>query len=181
MKVKVKKSTLHGNGLFATRDIKRGETLFIFKGKPIHFLINNKKRAKEAGLNWVGYGKNFWIDPSGNYTVNANHSCDPNAFLKDGLKMLALRNIKKDEEITFDYSLNESDIFWSMKCSCGSKKCRKIVTSIQFLSKEFLRKHAIQIPSYFKQISKEFNFLKFKDRRKLQKVWVDFLKKDFKV
>ena len=58
-----------------------------------------------------------------------NHSCDPNLWLKDAVTLIARRNIKKDEEITADYGTRVSRKNWVMKCSCGAKKCRKIITS----------------------------------------------------
>jgi len=54
-----------------------------------------------------------------------NHSCEPNTYVKNA-QDIALRNIKKGEEITTDYSINGVDE-WELKCNCGSKNCRKIV------------------------------------------------------
>src|SRR3989344_3628683 len=127
MKIYIGKSKLHGKGLLASRDIKRGETVFTIKGKKVKFLIDSEKQAKIAGLNWIGWGKNVWIYPV-NYGLYFNHSCNPNSAIKGKVTVVALRNIEKDEEVTFDYSLNEADIFWHIKCNCGSKNCRKIIT-----------------------------------------------------
>ena len=81
MKIYIGKSKLHGKGLLASRDIKRGETVFTIKGKKVKFLIDSEKQAKIAGLNWVGVGKNEWIDPI-NHCVFFNHSCNPNSAIK---------------------------------------------------------------------------------------------------
>ena len=56
-----------------------------------------------------------------------NHSCEPNSGIKDRLKIVVMRDINIGEEITFDYAMSESSKF-SMRCKCGSKKCRKIIT-----------------------------------------------------
>ena len=56
-----------------------------------------------------------------------NHSCDPNCGIKDRFKIVAMRDIEPDEEITFDYAMSES-YYYSMRCLCGSEKCRKIIT-----------------------------------------------------
>ena len=63
MKIHIGKSKLHGKGILASRDIKKRETIFIIKGKKVKFLINNKKQAKLAGWDWIGWGKNEWINP----------------------------------------------------------------------------------------------------------------------
>ncbi len=45
----------------------------------------------------------------------------------NGMGIFASQDIKKGEEITFDYSSTEADPYWKMKCKCGSFNCRKII------------------------------------------------------
>lgn len=180
MKIHIGKSKLHGKGLFASRDIKEGEIIFIIKGKKISFLIDSIKSAKNAGLNWVGIGKNKWVDPI-NHCVYFNHSCNPNSAIKGKVTVVATRSIKKDNEVTFDYSLNESDIFWSIKCNCGEKNCRKTIRSIQFLSKKDFNKYLSNIPIYYRRVFKNFNISNFKSFNDLATAWLSFIKKDYKV
>ena len=144
-KIYIGKSKLHGKGLFASRNIKRGEVIFFVKGKKIKFFITDEKRAKVAGLNWVGVGKNEWINPEKEYSVYFNHSCNPNSAIKGRVTVVALRNIEKEEEITFDYSTTEGDIFWSMKCHCEEPNCRKTIRSIQFLPLKVFKKYSLSL------------------------------------
>src|SRR3989338_3663068 len=179
-KIYVKESKTHGKGIFALKNIKKGETIFIIKGKKINFLINNKKQAEIAGFNWIGFGKNEWIDPT-NYGLYLNNSCNPNSAIKGRVVVIAIRNIKKGEEITFDYSLKEADIFWHIKCHCGSRNCRKTIKSIQFLPYKIFNKYKLHIPEYFKKVFKKFNISNFKNLKDLQNEWISFIKKDFSV
>lgn len=179
MKIYIDKSKTHGKGLFAAKDIKKGEIVFITKGKRINFLISNKEQAQKAGLNWFGFGKNQWLDVKNNYCDNLNHSCDPNVGIKGKVVMVALRNIKKGEEITLDYSANEADIFWSFRCNCGSKNCRKIIKSIQFLPINYFNKYKLYIPKYYKSVFNKFNLSNFKDNKELIKKWVNFIKAEY--
>ena len=55
----------------------------------------------------------------------ANHSCNPNCGIKDKMKLVAIKSIKKDEEITFDYATLKLRI--KMQCQCGSPNCRKML------------------------------------------------------
>ncbi|MFA5773251.1 MAG: SET domain-containing methyltransferase [Candidatus Paceibacterota bacterium] len=180
MKIYIGKSKLHGKGILAGRDIKKGEILFIIKGLKLNFLINNKEKAKIAGLNWIGFGKNIWVDPI-NYGFYINHSCNPNSAIKGRVTIVAIRNIKKDEEITFDYSLSEADIFWHIKCSCSSKNCRKTIKSIQFLPYKIFNKNISFVPKYFKQVFKNFNISNFENNDDFKDKWINFIKKDFSV
>jgi hypothetical protein len=180
MKINIRKSKLHGKGLFASRAIKKDEKIFTIKGQKLKFLIHNKKQAELAGFNWIGLGKNIWINPT-HHGLYFNHSCNPNSAIKGTKTAVAIRNIKKDEEITFDYSLNEADIFWYIKCSCGSKNCRKTIRSIQFLHPKKFEKYKTCIPKDFQKIYKKFNTTKFKDPQKMKAEWINFIKKDFSV
>lgn len=180
MKIYIGKSKLHGRGIFASRNIKKGETVFVMKGNKLKFLINNKKQAQIAGLNWVGFNKNEWIDPL-KYCIYFNHSCNPNAGIKGHVKFVALKDIKKDEEVVFDYSLNEADIFWSIKCNCNSKQCRKVIKSIQFLPPKTFYKYKDYVPKYFQRVYKRFNVSKYKNFESLKNDWVSFIIKGFHV
>lgn len=175
MKILIAKSGLHGKGLFASRNIKRGEVVFIIKGEKVNFLIDSTKKAAAAGLNWVGVGKNQWIDPI-NHCVFFNHSCDPNTGIKGRVTVVALRNIKKGEEVTFDYSLNEGDIFWRLKCNCGHKNCRKVIRSIQFVPKNIFEKRKSVVPRYYKKVFDRFHISKFKNEAELRKNWISFIR-----
>jgi hypothetical protein len=56
-----------------------------------------------------------------------NHRCDPNTFTRTiagDRYVVALREIRPGDEITYDYCLNgDGDTAWD--CSCGSPECRQ--------------------------------------------------------
>src|SRR3989344_8091076 len=101
-KIHIGKSKFHRRGLIASSNIKKGERIFLIKGKKIKFLINNEQQADKAGLNWIGYAKNTWIDPLG-YGLFINHSCAPNSGILKRREAGGLGGIKKGEEGTFAY------------------------------------------------------------------------------
>src|ERR1035437_10055222 len=147
----VGKSSIDGNGIFATRDFKKGDIVFILKGK-IHTYINKNIKDTFEHPDWVGTGKNTWIDPIREYHF-INHSCNPNMGTKGKVTFCALMDIKKGDELTFDYSISEADSNWKMKCNCGSKKCRKIIRSIQFLPQPIYKHYLPYIPHFFQTIN----------------------------
>jgi uncharacterized protein len=65
-----------------------------------------------------------------------NHSCEPNCVIMGKTRIVALRRIESEEEITFDYSTNVDRDDFSMACECGMKECRKTVRSYRFLPEE---------------------------------------------
>lgn len=89
----VKKSKIHGNGLFARKNIKAGEIIGEVKGRttkkdgPYVLWMENMKRGVEVSciLKYI------------------NHNQKANACYYDDLTVVALKNIKKGEEITHNY------------------------------------------------------------------------------
>jgi len=90
-RVYVKDSSIHGKGLFAARDLKEGESL----GR-LHGMMTKKEGTYVLWLN-----KRWGLEITNSFRF-INHSSDPNSALTD-TKVVALRDISKDEEITHDY------------------------------------------------------------------------------
>ena len=123
--VMIRKSGIHAKGLFAARDFRKGEQ--VTHWHPRRILTKGQLRKLSVhDKNYVEYlGKGRYA-LMGSPENRINHSCDPNTFIRN-LGDVALRDIKKGEEITSDYSVN-SAASWSFGCSCKSKDCRKVVT-----------------------------------------------------
>jgi SET domain-containing protein len=120
----VKKSPKEGNGVFAVRNFRKGEVVVRWdvSHKFTHEGLKKLSQDDQNHTSYIGKGIYVLMQPPSKFV---NHSCEPNTYVKNYCDT-ALRNIKKGEEITTDYSLNGVDA-WELKCNCGSKKCRKIV------------------------------------------------------
>ena len=126
MKVIVKKSRIHGKGVFAARNIKKGEIVIRYNLKPLTKEEFENLPEKEKHFTDFHGGK-YWLFQVPERCVN--HSCDANTkqILKKEPKCdIAKRDIKKGEEITSDYS-REDIPGLKMKCNCGGKNCKKII------------------------------------------------------
>ena len=55
-----------------------------------------------------------------------NHSCEPNAKF-DNRNLVAIREIKASEQITFDYNTTEYDLATPFECQCKSDGCCGLV------------------------------------------------------
>jgi len=125
--VEIRKSEKHGKGLFALKDFKKGEEIYISrKGKIIGFdEIENLSEIEKIHLDRIGENKYEIIEPPGCYI---NHSCEPNVEEKDrvGYTGYALRDVKEGEEITVDYD-KIAYLEKPFECHCGSKNCRGLV------------------------------------------------------
>lgn len=149
-KLYVKDSSIEGMGLFARRDIKKGEAVFIMKGH----LITRHLDPQEY-VNAVGIKKDIWIYPAYPFEY-INHSCNPNLGMKGTVTFVALRDIKKDEELTFDYSISE-DSEWSMQCFCPEDSCRNVIRGIKYLPEPVFNRYLPYIPRYFQKVYWRYN------------------------
>lgn len=127
--VRVGKSNI-GRGLFADRNFRAGERILIFTGSrfnradPIH--------DGEDGAYLLQTGPRSYILPDFP-AVFINHSCNPNAGVATGRRLVALRDIAAQEEIRFDYSTTMDEDLWTMICCCGEQDCRSVIRDFKYL------------------------------------------------
>lgn len=134
----VKKSKVHGTGVFAKIDIPAGSKIIEYVGRKISKSESDKvfdeRYAKYKGNEGIIAGvylfelnKKYDIDGdvSWNDAKYINHSCDPNAETlndKNHIWIVAIKDIKKGEEITYDYGYDLEN-YKDHPCYCGSKNC----------------------------------------------------------
>jgi uncharacterized protein len=69
----------------------------------------------------------------------ANHSCEPNAGVRDTTTLIALRDLGVGEEIHYDYSTTMAEDLETMLCACGSARCRQVIRDFRHLPPEAKR------------------------------------------
>jgi hypothetical protein len=80
-----------------------------------------------------------------------NHSCNPNIGVKNKNKIIALRSIKKGEELVFDYGMIDDNDNHRMKCNCHSVNCRKVITGKDWKIPELQKRYKDLFPSFIKK------------------------------
>ena len=70
-----------------------------------------------------------------------NHSCEGNCGFNDDGDFMAIRDIPKGEELSYDYGLVESNPRFSMRCTCGSGSCRHLITGNDWKNENFFLKN----------------------------------------
>ncbi|MGB3392334.1 MAG: SET domain-containing protein-lysine N-methyltransferase [Stenotrophomonas sp.] len=143
-KIQARKSTIHGNGVFALAPLRKGERVIEYKGqRRSHAEVD----ADDAGD--VESGHTFLFTLNDDYVIDANykgndarwinHSCSPNCEAvvaeaegddrtADKVFIEAIRDIKPGEELTYNYGITLAERhtprlkkIW--ECRCGSRKC----------------------------------------------------------
>ncbi len=127
---KIKKSKIDNRGLYAKRDIKDRTRIIEYKGKIVtkKHVEKNAKFDNEKAIYLFNINKKYDLDGDFKYNTARliNHSCDPNCeVFGTGLKVwvYAIRDIKKGEELSYDYGFSFDKDFKDFPCKCGSKKC----------------------------------------------------------
>lgn len=144
MDVKIRKIEGKGKGIFALKDYKKGDHILKISGKIIE-TEHPEDYPEEITEHWGPIGREgkryLFITPESPW-MYMNHSCDANAGIIDNRDLVACKDIKRDEEITTDYSaldiesLTQGGKKLEMTCQCKSKNCRKKITTYNLLSKK---------------------------------------------
>ena len=132
----IRQSSIHNRGAFAVQDIPEGTRVIEYIGDKITKaesekrsirMIEKAKKTDRGAVYIFELNKRHDIDGSVNYNIARfiNHSCDPNCetdIIRGRIWISALRDIKKAEELSYDYSYDLDD-FRDHPCRCGSDNC----------------------------------------------------------
>jgi hypothetical protein len=154
-KLYVNESEIDGKGIHIDENAKKHEHIAFIQGTLKEKITTSKKDALSIPL-WYGITDTLWLDPQDTIWRYFNHSCEPNCAIVGTKKVIALRNIKKGTELTFDYSMTDGDLLWNMPCICQTKKCRNQIRSIQLIPAKTFEEHLPFIPNYFKKLRKRY-------------------------
>lgn len=125
--VKVAKSNISGKGAYALQAIPARKKIgdlggVIITMKEAMQLVKDVKVINMVELN-DKYALNASANPNDMRFIN--HSCDPNTYMRvlsNRVEFYALRNIRKNEELSCDYG--ETHHEGTLPCKCGAKNCR---------------------------------------------------------
>ena len=134
----VRRSPVHGMGVFATRRIAKGTRIVEYLGERISHKEANRRYALKSPddnhtfLFIVDRGVVIDAGADGNDARYINHGCDPNceSVIEDRrVYVEALRTIQPGEELKYDYSIGRDrddppNIDEVYACRCGVDKCR---------------------------------------------------------
>lgn len=137
-KLVVRRSGVHGKGVFAAQPVQAGERLLEYKGQRISWKEavrrhpHNPDEPNHTFYFALEDGRVIDGNVDGNSARWINHSCAPNCEAEeiDGRVFIqALRDISLDEELFYDYGLviderRTKKLKKEYACHCGARKCR---------------------------------------------------------
>ena len=149
MGVKIKKSGIAGKGVVAERAYSKGELIIQPKGRILHSRKINWKSKEKYGMNYLQVSPWKYLEPVDPLLRYINHSCNPDMgykSIKGKPSFIAIKKIKKGQELDFDYSTTmleewDEDISSLRKCTCGSKNCREYIRDFRNLPKKTQKRY----------------------------------------
>lgn len=145
-------SRIHKKGLITTGFIPTGEVIWQLDPDELTFTLNEVKkwpREKQDYFYQFAFqcGENEFAFGSG-IEKYMNHSCDPNTWWNGEKTLVACRDIRPGEEITYDYATADILLDYKMTCLCGSKDCRGVVTNNDYLNPFWQEKYGSHLPKH---------------------------------
>jgi uncharacterized protein len=136
--IEVRRSRVHGRGVFALRRIRKGTRIIEYLGDRVSHPEADRRYASKRSDD--GHTFLFIVDRGvvidaghhGNDARFINHGCDPNCESEiDDRRIFieAIRTIQPGEELTYDYQIGRdrtdpSNVDEIFACRCGAVKCR---------------------------------------------------------
>ena len=145
----LRRTEARGDGVFATRPFRRGETVMIGE-------IARQLDVNDAHASQVGPSEYVLLAGLG---PKANHSCDPNCGVRlnasGAYDLVARRDIVTGEEVNFDYAMRNYSIdHFPARCRCGAANCRGSVTGWKDLPEDVKSAYAGLVAPYLLEMDR---------------------------
>ncbi len=142
-RIQVRRSGVHGKGVYAVAPIAKGEVIIEYKGETISWDEALRRHPHDpSDPNHTFYfsldsGDAIDANVGGNSARWINHACNPNCEADEDngrVFIKALRNLKPGEELFYDYGLTIDEPYTpklkkEYECRCGAKNCRRTMLS----------------------------------------------------
>lgn len=148
--IEVRNSPIHGRGVYARADIKKGKRILEYVGERISHKEADRRYLEKGDDD--GHTFFFVVDGrtvidggvGGNPSRYVNHCCDPNCeTVIDDRRVFVetIRDIQAGEELGYDYQLtwestDEPEELALYACRCGAKNCRGTMLDPEPLDKK---------------------------------------------
>jgi SET domain-containing protein len=153
-KTEVRRSLIHGQGLFAKRPIRKDEIVAIKGG---HVLDTRMLARVKSGIScaYIQIEDSFYLGaarPSevARNKIWLNHSCEPNVGIRGQSTFVAMRRVKPGDELTYDWAMEENHPAIT-RCACKQVGCRQMLTGQGWKNPALQRKYKGYFSAYLAQ------------------------------
>jgi len=151
-KTEVRRSPIHGHGLFAIAPMAKDEVVAVKGGSIVNREILRREITPKLGPVEIQIDNDLFIAPATlddreGSMLYSNHSCDANLGIRGEITFVAIRDIAAGEELTHDWCVTDDDDY-SVSCRCGSPKCRRTLTGKDWQRPELQKRYAGYFSAY---------------------------------
>jgi uncharacterized protein len=153
-KTAVRRSPIHGRGLFAIRPIAKGEIVAI-KGGHVMSRATLRGARRRIAESYLQVEDDFYVGARRASEIRRNklfinHSCEPNLGIRGQLTFVARRPIKAGEELTYDWAMEENSPALT-RCVCGRARCRNRLTGRDWTIPALQRRYRGAFAAYLEE------------------------------
>jgi SET domain-containing protein len=161
-KCSTQRSPIHGWGIFAKQGIARGEMIALWGGVvySMEEVTEIAKHYPHFETHTVSIYKDFYLGPLDTDVSRLdeaelfNHSCDPNAGVKEQIVIVARRPILQGEEVCFDYDTTEIEAV-PFVCRCRTPQCRGLIDGSAWKNASFRVRHYGYLSWYIEELIRQ--------------------------
>jgi len=125
------------HALIVTQDLKINNSLIKFDYKDI---------LEKPNRFTLQVGENQHITFKQDYLKYLNHSCNPNIYIDlDKKELIAIKDIKAGEELSFFYPSTEWEMEEAFDCNCKAEKCLGKIKGAKYINKEILAEYKLSV------------------------------------
>jgi len=142
---------IDGIGVFAVRDLKKGSVIGEAQllSDDLFYTWDDFKNidgeSQEMIMNYcIGSVDGFYAPNDINYISipwYINHHCNGNVGFNAEGSFITIDDVKKDQELFYDYGLAISNPNYKLICRCGAVNCRKTITGNDWKTPDYRRKN----------------------------------------
>jgi len=140
-----------GRGLFARERVRAGELLVVWGGEVVDGETLRSMSVDRYRLALQVEQDLYLLTTNEGVADWVNHSCDPNSGLQGQVVLVALRDIRPGEEITFDYAMSDGSSYDEFECDCGARTCRGHVTGADWRLPELQERYVGHFSPYLQR------------------------------
>ena len=136
MGLQIRSSPIHREGCYTTTPIGKGTRIVEYTGERITIAEADRRYDGHEITYLFGLSDGKHIIDGNGIAALINHSCDGNCEtdeIRGRVWIIAARNIRAGEELTYDYSLYDGE--GDSPCHCGARNCRGSLYSEEELAK----------------------------------------------
>jgi hypothetical protein len=140
-----------GRGVFAREKLRTGEVLVVWGGEVVDGLTMRTMSEDRYRLA-IQIEEDLYLLTTNEGPADwVNHSCNPNAGMHGQIVLVAMRDIRPGEEITFDYATCDGSAYDEFECGCRTRTCRGRVTGNDWRLPELQQRYAGHFAPYLQR------------------------------